>query len=288
MNGHGGPLVFVSTHNLWCVYNWAGFKTKNTLFQAQGVRATKKAHTSTYLFLQALWKSSLFEEKCSGVIRHASMWCFVEITVGFVCYSRIPKYNCYWLCHYRDWVKLPNCHKKLNQGVCNKADVLAWPKRLEDYYLKLLQASITHICLRENVRQAYLWQPLLKIIWVVDFHCGPALKTVRGPLDHWSVHRDKKLWVISMGFMTCNIAQMDSPVSSKCPMSNKPVSGFNHFSSAKQSPALQKHFYTLVNGTKSLSPEILSSAYTLLPLPHSSLPSLLSISHREGIGGVVD
>lgn len=56
-------------------------------------------------------------------------------------------------CHYKDWVKLPYCHKTLNHGVCNKANVLLWPKRLEDHYLKLLQASVTHTCLRENVRQ---------------------------------------------------------------------------------------------------------------------------------------
>lgn len=75
---------------------------------------------------------------------------------------------------------------------------------------------------------------------------------------------------------------MDSPVSSKRPVSYKPVSGFNHFSFAKQLPALQKHFCALVNGTKSLSPEILSSAYTLPPPPFPSISPLHHSYWRNG------
>lgn len=47
---------------------------------------------------------------------------------------------------------------------------------------------------------------------MVDFNCGPALKTVLRPLDHWSILRDKKLQVINMGFMTCNIAPTDRQI----------------------------------------------------------------------------
>lgn len=60
MNGHGGPLVFVSTRNLRCVYNWAGFKTKNTLFQAQGVRATKKSTHQHIIILASTVKKLFF------------------------------------------------------------------------------------------------------------------------------------------------------------------------------------------------------------------------------------
>lgn len=48
MNGHGGPLVFVSASNLQyvcvcvCMCHWARFKTKNTLFETQGVRERER------------------------------------------------------------------------------------------------------------------------------------------------------------------------------------------------------------------------------------------------------
>lgn len=58
----GMVVLLFSFPPVTSVYNWAGFKTKNTVFQAQGVRAraTQKRTHQHILFLASIVKEGFF------------------------------------------------------------------------------------------------------------------------------------------------------------------------------------------------------------------------------------
>lgn len=71
MNGHGGPLVFVSTRNLRCVYHWVGFKNKEHTVSGSRCKSNQKKKSTHQ---QILILASTEKKLLLLLILETSMW----------------------------------------------------------------------------------------------------------------------------------------------------------------------------------------------------------------------